>query len=93
MTIDHLDLHGRRWHDLPGRLKPVGYSKLTGTVIPWYHTLVLQPSIVFGTFGDMGYSTWEGALVMLVLLSTYWPEDETMERGYFDNLCANPTDE
>ena len=90
---------GHGWHDLwdAPRVNQSDIRNLTGTVIPYVasHACVTAWYSLQESFGD----TWviqpgKGALVHVgASESTYWPEDETMEKAIFDHLYADPTDE
>ncbi len=90
---------GHGWHDLwdAPRVNQNDVRNLTGSIIPYVasHACVTAYYNIQESFGD----TWviqpgKGALVHVgASESTYWPEDETMEKAIFDHLYADPTDE
>ncbi|NLA79675.1 MAG: hypothetical protein GX853_02845 [Chloroflexi bacterium] len=90
---------GHGWHDLwdAPRVNQNDVRNLTGTIIPYVasHACVTAYYSLQESFGD----TWviqpgKAALVHVgASESTYWPEDETMEKAIFDHLYADPTDE
>ena len=90
---------GHGWHNLwdAPRVNQSDVRNLTGTIIPYVasHACVTAYYSLQESFGD----TWviqpgKAALVHVgASESTYWPEDETMEKAIFDHLYADPTDE
>ncbi len=90
---------GHGWHDFwdAPRVNQTDVRNLTGSIIPYVasHACVTAYYNIQESFGD----TWviqpgKGALVHVgASESTYWPEDETMEKAIFDHLYADPTDE